>query len=183
MNSEIAARGCWRAWPKLLRPESDGNPGGEGPNGERQNDESPAAAQARRPRRSRSGEQPSGAEGDRRPRGHPRARLLVQLSRRVHRARHAGDQGAAAGRHRPRHGGRDRGARSRRDGPEDRRPRAGQPAQQEERADGRDDGRRHGGILPRRRRPAHRYAAGRELRAGGVAAGRLRHRAPHARHP
>src|SRR5262249_47624429 len=26
-----AARGCWRPWPKLLRPASDHNPGGKGP--------------------------------------------------------------------------------------------------------------------------------------------------------
>src|SRR5262249_59005854 len=25
-----AARGCWRPWPKLLRPASDHNPGGKG---------------------------------------------------------------------------------------------------------------------------------------------------------
>ena len=66
---------------------------------------------------------------------------------------------------------------------EGRRPRAGQPAQQEEGPDGRDARRRHGGILPRRRRPARRHAGRRELRAGGVAAGRLWHRAPHADHP
>ncbi len=45
--------------------------------------------------------------GGRRSRRHPRPRVVVQLPRRVHHARHAGHQGAAAGRHRPRHGGRD----------------------------------------------------------------------------
>src|SRR5262245_62995530 len=53
------------------------------------------------------------------------------------------NQGAAAGNRRPRHGGRDRagGRRGRR--LEDRRPRTGQSAQQEERPDGRDARRRH----------------------------------------
>ena len=66
---------------------------------------------------------------------------------------------------------------------EGRRPRAGQSGQQEERPDGRDARRRHGGILPGRRRSARRDAGRRELRGGGLAAGRLRHRAPHADHP
>ena len=66
---------------------------------------------------------------------------------------------------------------------EGRRPRAGQSGQQEEGPDGRDARRRHGGILPGRRRPARRDAGRRELRGRGLAAGRLRHRAPHADHP
>ena len=123
------------------------------------------------------------AQGRRRPRGHPRARGLVQLPRRVHGARHAGHQGAAAGDHRPRYGGRDRRGGRRRQRLEGRRQSAGQSGQQEERPDGRDARRRHGGILRRRSRPARRHAGGRQLRGGGVIAGRLRHGASHADHP
>ena len=123
-----------------------------------QDNESPVAAPARRPRRSRGRQRLSDAAGHRRPRRHSRARGLVQLSRRVHGARHAGHQGAAAGHHRPRYGGRDRRGRCRRQRLEGRRPRAGQSGQQEERPDGRNARRRHGGILPRRRRPARRHA-------------------------
>ena len=61
--------------------------------------------------------------------------------------------------------------------------RARQSAQQEERPDGRDARRRHGGVLPCRSRPADRHARRRQLRAGRLAAGSLRHRAPHADHP
>ena len=66
---------------------------------------------------------------------------------------------------------------------EGRRPRAGQSGQQEEGPDGRDARRRHGGILPGRGRPACRDAGRRVVRGRRVAAGRLRHRAPHADHP
>ena len=38
-------------------------------------------------------------------------------------------------------------------------------------------------VLPGRRRPAYRHAGGRDLRGGRLAAGRLRHRPPHADHP
>ena len=63
------------------------------------------------------------------------------------------------------------------------RPRPRQSPQQEEGADGRDARRRHGGILHGRRRPAGRHAGRRHLRRGRRAAGRLRHRPPHADHP
>jgi len=62
-------------------------------------------------------------------------------------------------------------------------PRAGQSAQQEEGTDGRDARRRHGGILPGLRRSTRCHAGGRDLRRGRRAAGRLRHRPPHADHP
>ena len=66
---------------------------------------------------------------------------------------------------------------------EDRRSRPRQSREQEEGIDGRDARRRHGGILRGRRRPARRHARPCQLRRGRRAAGRLRHRAPHADHP
>ena len=63
------------------------------------------------------------------------------------------------------------------------RPRAGQSGQQAQGPDGRNARRRHGGILPGGGRSAGRHAGGRDLRAGRVAAGRLRHRPPHADYP
>src|SRR5262249_61053606 len=53
-SAPTRARGCWRPWPKLLRPACDHNPGGEGRTGERQEDhEGARPAQARRARGSR----------------------------------------------------------------------------------------------------------------------------------
>ena len=57
------------------------------------------------------------------------------------------------------------------------------PLNKKQRLDGRDARRRHGGVLPGRRRSADRDAGRRQLRGRRLAAGRLRHRAPHADHP
>ena len=116
----------------------------------------------------------------RRRRAGPRTRLVAELPRRVHTARHAGDQGADAADHGARRRWRDRGGRSGSCRLVGGRPRAGRSDQPRRgRADGRDDAWRPRRTVPRAGPSVGADSRRRELRRCGGAAGRLWHRASH----
>ncbi len=139
--------------------------------------------EARRARRLQLRDRLSRSEGRRRPRRDPGAGDLVQLPRRLHRARHARHQGADADDHRARHGGRDpRGRRRASSGWKTGDRVLVNPLNKQKGLMGE---MMHGGLAEKCLVAEHqliRMPDGVTLRAGGVAARRLRHGAPHDDH-